>query len=68
MRTAKSMFARPLSRLSGSAIDDDINAVHWLRYEEILARSARMRSPLVLAAIERHRAGAIHSLELLFDP
>jgi len=61
-------LARPLARLPGATIDDDIDAVHWLRYEEILARSARMRSPLVLAAVERHRAGAIHSLELLFDP
>ena len=60
--------ARPLSRLAGARIDDDIDAVHWFRYEEILERSARMRSPLVLAAVERHRAGAIHPLDLLFDP
>ena len=63
-----SFLARPLAQLAGATIDDDIDAVHWLSYEEILRRSARMRSPLVLAAVERHRAGAIHSLDLLFDP
>ncbi|MHA7817207.1 MAG: NUDIX hydrolase [Pseudohaliea sp.] len=61
-------LARPLAQLAGATIDDDIDAVHWFSYEEILQRSARMRSPLVLTAVERHRAGAIHSLDLLFDP
>jgi len=60
-------LARPLSQRAGAPIDDDIDAVHWFSYEEIVERSARMRSPLVLAAVERHRAGAVHALDLLFD-
>ena len=60
--------ARPRRRIPGAELDPDIDAVHWLSYAEILARSAKLRSPLVLAAVERHRAGAIHPLDLLFDP
>ena len=48
-----------------ASLDPDIHAVHWLDYEEILALSARMRSPLVLAVIERHRQGAEIVLETL---
>ncbi|KGE03506.1 NUDIX domain-containing protein [Pseudohaliea rubra] len=60
-------LASPVTHRASDEIDADITAVHWLRYEEILERSAKLRSPLVLAALERHRAGAIHPLDLLFD-
>ncbi|MBM71106.1 MAG: NUDIX hydrolase [Haliea sp.] len=57
--------ARPLQALPDAVLDSDILAVHWLRYEEILAVSARMRSPLVLAAIEQHRSGIRYPLDLI---
>jgi ADP-ribose pyrophosphatase YjhB (NUDIX family) len=57
--------ARPLQPLPNAALDTDILAVHWLDYEEILASSARMRSPLVLAAIEQHRSGIRYPLDLI---
>jgi ADP-ribose pyrophosphatase YjhB (NUDIX family) len=49
-------------------LDPDIIAVHWLDYEAILANSARMRSPLVLAAIEQHRSGLRYPLDLIAPP
>lgn len=58
-------IARPLQRDPHATLDPDIHAVHWLDYEEILARSARMRSPLALAMIERHRAGVCYPLDLI---
>ena len=39
---------------------------HWLDHEAILAESARMRSPLVLASIERHRQGILYPLDLIY--
>ena len=49
-------------------LDADITAVHWMRYEEIVAQSARMRSPLVLAAIDQYRKGICYPLDLIFGP
>ena len=58
----------PLTRLENATLDPDIHAVHWLDYEAILAMSARMRSPLVLAFIERHRQGTCYPLDLIYKP
>jgi ADP-ribose pyrophosphatase YjhB (NUDIX family) len=60
-------LARALRRVENFEIDPDIHAVHWLDYEAILARSARMRSPLALAMIERHRRGICYPLDLIHD-
>lgn len=60
-------LARPLERLENAVIDTDIHAVHWLAYEEILACSARMRSPVALAVIERHRQGVCYPLDLIHN-
>ena len=60
-------LARPRHRVVGAVIDPAIEASHWLAYEAIRARSATLRSPLVLAAVERHRAGDYFPLGILFD-
>ena len=60
-------LGEPLRRLDESVLDADIHAVHWLAYEVILANSARMRSPLVLAAIEQHRRGVCYPLEMIYS-
>lgn len=60
--------ARPLQREPDAILDPDIHAVHWFDYEAIRARSARMRSPLVLAMIERHRCGIFYPLDLIHTP
>ncbi|MEP5566669.1 MAG: NUDIX hydrolase [Halioglobus sp.] len=59
-------LAEPIAPLENAVIDPDISAVHWLSYEEILANSARMRSPLVIAAIEQYRKGISSPLELIY--
>lgn len=48
-------------------LDPDIIAVHWLSHAELRALSDRMRSPLVLASIERVRNGAVHPLDTVFN-
>lgn len=57
--------AQALEPQAGAQLDPDILAVHWLDYEAILANSARMRSPLVLAAVEQHRSGLRYPLDLI---
>ena len=59
--------AKPLAALANAVIDPDINEVHWLRYEEILNMSDRMRSPLVVAAIKQHRSGHCYPLDLIYS-
>ena len=47
------------------ALDDGIVAAHWLSRDELLAQSARLRSPLVLRCIDDHLAGQRHDLQAL---
>lgn len=61
-------LARPLQRMPAARLDPDIHAVHWLDYTAIQAQSARMRSPLTLAVIERYRQGVCHPLDLIHSP
>ncbi len=58
--------ARPLREEIGAALDHGIERALWLSYEEILAESARMRSPLVIAAIEQQRAGVKLPLDTIY--
>ena len=53
---------------TNATLDPDIHAVHWFDYEAILARSARMRSPVTLAMIERYRQGIRYPLDVIHTP
>lgn len=46
--------------------DRDIVDVHWLSYAEILAQRDKLRSPLVLHAIENYRAGVRYPLDIIY--
>jgi 8-oxo-dGTP pyrophosphatase MutT (NUDIX family) len=50
---------------TGRCLDDGIVAAHWLSREQLLAQSARLRSPLVLTCIDDHLAGRRHDLAAL---
>ena len=60
--------AAPLHSAENAVLDPDIHAVHWLGYEEILALSDKLRSPLVLDSIARHRRGLCFPLDLISVP
>tara|TARA_R110002110_G_scaffold166675_1_gene367455 strand:- start:14211 stop:14660 length:450 start_codon:yes stop_codon:yes gene_type:complete len=60
-------LAQPLREELSATLDGDIDAVHWMTYEEILRESARMRSPLVLSSIELHRRGICYPLDLIYQ-
>jgi len=60
-------LARPDSHDPQATIDPDIIAVHWLKHADLKALSGRMRSPLVLASIERARGGTVYPLDSIFN-
>lgn len=60
-------LANAREQAHGAQLDPDISAVHWLEYEAILSKSDRMRSPLVLAAIEQQRRGICYPLDMIYS-
>lgn len=56
-----------LEQVAGYTIDKDIDATHWLTLDELRARSAQLRSPLVLRCVEDHAAGRRFPLDLIYD-
>jgi 8-oxo-dGTP pyrophosphatase MutT (NUDIX family) len=46
-------------------LDDGIVAVHWLTRNQLLARSAELRSPMVMQCIDDYRAGVRYPLDCL---
>lgn len=64
-RTA--FHARPLQLEAGRALDTDITRAVWLTLDEIRAEQARLRSPLVLDAIEKYLDGHRHPLSMIVD-
>lgn len=46
--------------------DGDIVDVHWLSYAEIVAQRDKLRSPLVLQAIESYLAGIRYPLDIIY--
>jgi len=64
-RTA--FHARPLAHEEGRALDADITRAVWLTLDEIRAEQARLRSPLVLDAIEKYLGGHRYPLSMIVD-
>jgi 8-oxo-dGTP pyrophosphatase MutT (NUDIX family) len=60
-------LADPVRQQEGASLDPDIHAIHWLDFDSILSLSDRMRSPLVIAAIEQHRQGHCYPLDLIYS-
>ncbi len=47
------------------SLDADIITTHWLSYAEVMANTARLRSPLVLRCINDYLAAQRHPLDLI---
>lgn len=52
---------------AGRALDKEIVATHWMGRDELVARSAELRTPLVLQCLDDYLAGRRYPLELLVD-
>lgn len=57
--------ADPIELLDNSIIDDDIDEVVWLSYDELWGLKEQLRSPLVLEAIEDFRSEQHYPLDLI---
>jgi ADP-ribose pyrophosphatase YjhB (NUDIX family) len=53
--------------IHGQALDSEILATHWLSREQVAARRAELRSPLVLRCIDDWCSGQRHPLKLLHE-
>lgn len=59
--------ARPIDRAGAPTLDEGIVEVHWLDYDEIVARRDEHRSPLVLECLDDYRAGRRFPAALVRD-
>lgn len=59
--------ARAVAEVPGAVLDEPVERALWLTRDELLARSAQLRSPLVLRSIDDFLAGRSMPLELLVD-
>lgn len=46
-------------------LDDGIIGALWMTHEEIIANSARLRSPIILQSIDDYLAGKTHPLDVI---
>lgn len=56
---------RGIRQIPGSVLDQEIEAIHWLTPDEIRQRQDRLRSPMVLRAIDDYLEGQRYPLTLL---
>ena len=64
--TLRFAFVGSVHALDGARkLDPPVVATHWLTQDELLARSASLRTPLVLRCIDDHRRGVRLPLEAL---
>lgn len=61
-------YGEVLHEEPGYQLDTGIERALWLSHEEMLAESARMRSPLVLASVEQYLRGHKTPLEFIYTP
>lgn len=58
--------AQATKQISATPLDSDITTCCWMNETEIIDQSARMRSPLVLATLQRYTTGQFYPLDFLF--
>lgn len=61
-----SFLGHPVRHDPQQRLDPGILGSRWMRYEEIIAESSRLRSESVLATIEQHRTGRRYPVDGFF--
>lgn len=59
-------YAEAISHDPKQNLDDCIEKVVWMSYEEMLASAAEMRSELVIKTVEQYRNQHCYPLEIIF--
>lgn len=62
----RTCFIADACRHTPAPLDEGIERAVWLDYEEILVRADRMRSPMVIASVQRYLAGDYYPLNLIY--
>lgn len=60
-------YAQAVSFDETAVLDEGIERALWMTYEDILAESDKMRSTLVIKAIEHYRNGHRYPLSMIYD-
>lgn len=60
-------YADPVKHNPDIELDQGIERALWMTYEEMKAASARMRSHLVISAVEQYRQGHRYPLNMIFE-
>jgi 8-oxo-dGTP pyrophosphatase MutT (NUDIX family) len=60
-------LADPVKHYPERPLDRPVERALWMSRAELQSNSARLRSPLVMAVIERHERGTRFPLDLLLD-
>lgn len=60
-------YATPLEEDSAATLDTEIVRPLWLSHAELLERRGELRSPMVLASVERYLEGHRHPLDMLYN-
>jgi 8-oxo-dGTP pyrophosphatase MutT (NUDIX family) len=59
---------RASEHFPGQALDSDIERVLWMSSDEMRQQVGRMRSPLVVEALEQYLRGPLVPLEFIYHP
>ena len=59
-------YAKPIKHHPEQRLDDGIERTVWMSYDEMLANADKMRSPLVIKAVEQYRAGHRYPLDMVY--
>ena len=60
-------YAKAISHDASQPLDEGIERAVWMSYEEMLANKERMRSQLVIKAVEHYQNGHRYPLDMIFD-
>jgi len=60
-----SFSAEPLHEARDAVLDSDIIAAEWLAPDDLLAETARLRSPLVMSTLETFLSGRHYPLDII---
>jgi ADP-ribose pyrophosphatase YjhB (NUDIX family) len=60
-------YASAINHHPEQELDEGIEGISWMSYEEMLANADNMRSPLVIKAVEQYRNGHRYPLDLIYD-
>ena len=60
-------FAKAITETANAVLDDGIERALWMTYDDMLQNANRMRSPLVIRAVEQYQDGHRYPIECIYE-